>query len=222
MRSLLSRFLAGGGEKQIILLRHGQTQIDVQKKRFIGQSDLPLSDGGRRQLLYWVECLAGLPLDRIVASDLQRCQQSAHMIAEGRSMPVLTIPALREIHLGQWENMTFAQVKAEWPADFRQRGDDIARFRPPGGESFADLQKRVIPAFNRAIDPPANRILIVGHAGVNRVILGHLLGMPLSSLFHLAQDYGTMNLITRRNSGFRISAINLGPDPLPDGWPISG
>jgi len=213
MRWLLTRFLSDEGEKQILLLRHGQIQSDVPEKRFIGQSDLPLSDMGRRQARYWAGILSKLTMDRVVSSDLRRCMQTARIIAEGKSVPVLPIPAFREIHLGQWEQMTFARVRAEWPDAFLRRGRDISGFRPPGGESFDDLQRRVIPAFHHEADHSARRVLVVAHAGVNRVILCHLLGMPLANLFRLQQDDGAMNLIARRTDGFRIQATNLSPAP---------
>lgn len=213
MRSLLTRFLSDEGEKKILLLRHGQILSDVPEKRFIGQSDLPLSDMGRRQARYWADILSTLTVDRVVTSDLRRCMQTARIIAAGKSVPVLPNPDFREIHLGRWEQMTFARVRADWPDAFLRRGQDISEFRTPGGESFADLQRRVMPAFHHEADHPARTVLIIAHAGVNRVILCHLLGMPPSNLFRLAQDNGAMNLIARRTDGFRIQAINLSPDP---------
>ena len=88
----------------------------------------------------------------------------------------------------------------------------IADFRPPGGESFLDLQQRVVPVFEKAVDNAGRNILIVAHAGVNRMILCHLLDIPPGNLFRLSQDWGAMNLIERQApNGFRIQSINLLP-----------
>jgi probable phosphoglycerate mutase len=54
-------------------------------------------------------------------------------------------------------------------------------------------------------------ILVVGHAGVNRVLLCHLLGMPLGNLFRLGQDYGCCNLIRSDNAFCSVRAVNLRP-----------
>ncbi len=75
-----------------------------------------------------------------------------------------------------------------------------------------DLQRRVVPVFEQAADQAGGNLLIVAHAGVNRMILCHLLGMPPQNLFRIAQDYGAMNLVGRQSNGYRIQAINLIPD----------
>jgi probable phosphoglycerate mutase len=137
--------------------------------------------------------------------------ETARIIAADRSLEVAALAGLREIHLGQWDGLSFRQVRERWPEAFRQRGTRMAGFRPPGGESFVDLQHRVVPVFEKAVEQAGRNILIVAHAGVNRMILCHLLGMPPANLFRLAQDRGAMNLIDRQTDGFRIQATNLPP-----------
>jgi probable phosphoglycerate mutase len=138
--------------------------------------------------------------------------ETARILCTDRSIIAEPMAGLREINLGDWEGMTFRQVRENWPGAFRQRGMDIARFRPPGdGESFLDLQQRVIPVFEKAADQAGGNLLVVAHAGVNRMILCHLLGMPPQNLFRIVQDYGAMNLIGRRAGGYRIQTLNLRP-----------
>jgi probable phosphoglycerate mutase len=88
---------------------------------------------------------------------------------------------------------------------------EVARFRPPAGESFLDLQQRVVPVFEKEVDHAGGNILMVAHAGVNRMILCHLLGMPPEHLFRLVQDWGSMNLIDRQAGKYRIHCLNLRP-----------
>lgn len=214
MRKALKAWLAAGDEKKILLLRHGDTQTRADKKRFIGQTDVPLSDTGRRQAQYWRSCLAEAPPFRILSSDLCRCMETARIIAAGHDRDVTPQAELREILLGEWDGMTFRRVKERWPEAFRQRGMDLARFRPPGGESFLDLQQRVIPVIQAAADRAERHMLIVAHAGVNRVILCGLLGMPVENLFRIAQGYGAMNLVDRQAGRYRIASLNLLPAPL--------
>lgn len=212
MPTILKTCLSSGGQKKVLLLRHGAVQAPTDEKRFIGQLDLPLSDVGRRQAQYWREWLSDVPLTRIISSDLSRCMETAGIIAANRSMDIAPLAGLREIHLGQWDGMSFHQVKERWPDAFRKRGGDIARFRPPGGENFLDLQQRVVPVFEKAVDQADKNILIVTHAGVNRMILCHLLGMPPENLFRIAQGWGAMNLIDRQATGDRVQSLNLLPD----------
>jgi alpha-ribazole phosphatase len=213
MREVLKTWLSADGEKKILLLRHGDIGADTGEKRFIGQTDLPLSDVGRHQAHYWRCCLAEAPPVRIISSDLRRSMETARIIAAERGIPVTPRAELREILLGKWDGMSFRRVREHWPDAFQNRGRDLARFRPPGGESFLDLQQRVIPPFEQAAQQTGKRILIVAHAGVNRMILCHLLGLPVKDLFRIAQDYGAMNLIDRQDGRYRISALNLLPSP---------
>lgn len=213
MKNTLKRWLDKGDGKKILLLRHGEVQNDGNNaKRFIGQIDLPLSDKGRGQAKYWWEQLSDVPLAQIISSDLSRSMETASIIAGHRSLDVEPQAGLREIQLGRWDGLTFCQVRERWPDAFRQRGMQIADFRPPGGESFLDLQQRVVPVFEKAVDNAGRNILIVAHAGVNRMILCHLLDIPPGNLFRLSQDWGAMNLIERQApNGFRIQSINLLP-----------
>lgn len=214
MRSLLNAWLLSGSEKKILLLRHGEIQTGTHEKRFIGQVDLPLSDMGRQQAQYWRECLVDAPLARIFSSDLSRCMETTRIIADDRSITIKPLAGLREINLGQWDGMTFRQLKARWPDAYQKRGMDLVRFRPPAGESFLDLRQRVVPVFEHAVAQSGKHLLIVAHAGVNRIILSHVLGMPAENLFRMAQGYGAMNLIDRQASGYRIQSLNLLPKQL--------
>ena len=211
MRNILRAWLLSSRGKKILLLRHGEPLSKTDEKRFTGQTDLPLSPMGRRQAQCWQEWLSGVPITRIISSDLSRCMETARILCADRPIIVKPLSDLREINLGGWDGMTFRRVRDRWPDAFRQRGLEMARFRPPGGESFLDLRQRVVPVFEQAVDQAGGNLLMVAHAGVNRMILCHLLGMPPENLFRIAQDYGAMNLIGRHAHGYRIQAINLQP-----------
>ncbi len=192
----------------IYLLRHGEIQSGP-KKRFIGQTDCELSAKGRQQASAWKDFFSGCDLKNILCSDLQRSEQSAASIAGIRSDRLRIDERLREIHLGDWENQEMAAIKAACPQAWVQRGQDLTGFRPPGGESFRDLGDRVMSCFEEVVCSLREDILIVGHAGVNRVLLCRFLGMPLQNLFRLGQDYGCLNLIQQQGAQFRVLRVNV-------------
>lgn len=212
MKNILNTWLISGHEKKILLLRHGELLGQTDEKRFIGQTDLPLNQVGRRQAQYWCKWLAGAPIAHIISSDLSRCMETARILSADRQVIVEPLASLREINLGRWDGMTFRRVRERWPDAFGLRGMERARFRPPGGESFLDLQRRVVPVFEQAVDQAGGNLLMVAHAGVNRMILCHLLGMPPQNRFRIAQGYGAMNLIGRQPNRYRIHSLNLLPD----------
>ncbi len=102
-------------------------------------------------------------------------------------------------------------MNVRFPGEWDQRGRNISEYRPASGESFVDLAARVVPAFERLTAQPEDPILIVGHAGVNRVLLCHVLGMPLHHLFRMRQDYGALNIIDVIGDFRQISLMNLRP-----------
>jgi probable phosphoglycerate mutase len=195
-------------ERTIYLLRHGELSIEPGGKRYIGQTDLPLSPAGVRQAEQWGGFFRGIPLTAVFSSDLQRALHMARIIALGHGVEVSITPALSEVGLGAWEGLSFAEVRQSDPHAYEQRGRDPAGHRPPGGESFHDLQKRVVPAFEEAIHSSTGDVVMVGHAGVNRVLLCHLLGIPLANLFRFDQDHGALNIIVKRAAGYRVRAVN--------------
>ena len=192
---------------KIFLFRHGAVQ-ETAEKIFLGRTDLPLSKEGRRQAETWRAHFSGRPPGRIAASPLGRALAFARILAGEHSAGVEVHPALSEIDLGEWDGRPMAEIRKRDPKSWKARGDDIAGFRPPGGETFRDLHERVVPAFERLAGETGTDLLLVCHAGVNRVILCHLLGMPLANLFRLGQDPGCLNVIEKGLHGWRVVAGN--------------
>lgn len=200
---------SGFPRRTIYLLRHGAIQSPESGKRhYIGQKDLPLNDMGLAQARSWADYFAGEALDEICCSDLTRCLETAQLIGVRCSLVPRAMPALREIHLGAWEGERFDTIKALYPLSFEQRGDVIADHRPPGGESFRDLQHRVWPVFETLARRHQRKTLIVTHAGVIRVLLCRLLGMPLENLFAIGQAYGALNIIDILPRGYCLQVLN--------------
>mgnify|MGYP000106122445 FL=1 len=191
----------------LYLLRHGDCRRD-EVKRYIGQVDLPLNADGRAQARALRKHLAKTSFKRIYASDLKRCLETARIIAGPQGKSIRTLPQLREIKLGYWDGRPQEKIRQYHPEEYRQRGENLIEFRPPGGESFADLQERVVPAFRELIEGQQGTILLVAHAGVNRTILCHLLGRPLQELFALPQPFGCLNVIERRGQKLEVKVIN--------------
>ncbi|PIE65741.1 MAG: hypothetical protein CSA26_02475, partial [Desulfobacterales bacterium] len=116
-----------------------------------------------------------------------------------------------EISLGLWEGLSIAEVKARFPGGFEARGKDLAGYRPPGGESFADLQQRAWAAFVQLVENGPEHLAVIAHAGVNRTLLCAILEMNLGNLFRLKQDYGCVNRIRFEKEQFSIQSLNICP-----------
>jgi alpha-ribazole phosphatase len=195
--------------RTVLLIRHGAVEDDAEG-RFVGAADLPMSPAGEAQIR---ELAARLRLrvgpDAIYCSDLSRSRRTAELLANGSAVPIRVRPALREIDMGDWQGLSRREVAERRPADYAARGRDIANFRPPGGESFADLASRVLPCWRDLVEDGETQIVaIAGHAGVNRVILCHLLGAPLANLFRIAQRPACVNVVEWRKNEPVVTLID--------------
>ncbi len=159
----------------IELLRHGEA---TGGRRYRGSLDDPLTTKG------WNEMHHALRDDarwtRIVSSPLSRCRDYAEHLAQRKKLPVRIDPRLREIHFGEWEGKTaeeLLRVDNERIQDFWRNPEGAP---PPRGEPLDAFQARVLDAWEELIGcEPGDSVLVITHAGVMRIILGQVLGLPL-------------------------------------------
>lgn len=180
---------------RIYLVRHGQV-VGHEDQRYNGQADVPLTEQGEAQFGLLQMRLKNKELRAIYSSDLARCAVGARLLAGFHGLQPVTLPELRELHIGDWEGKTWQELQTAYPQQWQARLDDIVHYRVPGGESLSDLAARVRPALARIVAAHVGEdVLLVGHGGVNRVILLDAIGAPLDKLFHLEQGYGCLNTI---------------------------
>jgi len=195
----------------LYLLRHGAT-IRGPKKRYIGQTDIALSDLGRRQAHWWQKELSAINFDAIYCSDLSRASDTAQIVAAARTTDIQATSQLREINLGDWDGVDMPEIREKYPDAWLQRGQQVDCFRPPEGESFQDLQDRVLPVVESVDFDRVKNVLMVSHAGVNRVILCRVLKKPLKDLFLISQGAAALNQIVFQDGQFDIVSINRLPE----------
>lgn len=159
---MASRSTRGDDVKRIVLVRHGQSTYNLNR-RFSGWSDPDLTELGRWQAETVGPRLAAWTFDSVWSSDLKRARQTA-ALAWGDHR---TDARLREIHFGDLEGLTWTEL----PESVRSGVHDFETFRAPGGESVADLRDRVVAFCD---DLPTGNHLAFCHGGVVRVLLADL------------------------------------------------
>jgi len=198
----------------LYLVRHGQV-ISVNGKAFIGQTEAPLSEAGIEQAWALRTWLKDVTFSHVYTSELSRAQRTARIIVGNRSSAIHVTPALNEIGLGDWDGISFKDIEKRFPEEYAARGRDMANWRPPHGESFADCRTRVLPAIREIIQHGSDNVLVVGHAGVNRTILCEILGIQLQNLFSIGQDYGAVNILEIAPGRVRLKLLNFVPPSVP-------
>lgn len=177
------------------LLRHGEP---VGGRKYRGQIDDPLSDTG------WAQMRAAVggrhPWDRIITSPLQRCRAFAEELGKRHGIPIEPDARLREIGFGEWEGRTAAELLAGDPECLPRFLRDPLGHAPRGAESLFEFESRILAAWNEILRSYSGQhLLVVGHAGMMRMIIRHVLDMPLDRLFRL--QIGNAALIRVRIEG---------------------
>lgn len=195
-------------ESTIYLVRHGRPELPDYEMRFLGRTDLPLSREGKEQATALKRTFEELPLKRVFHSGMKRAFETASIIAGHRDIPFTAIPELKEIAFGEWEVCSMREIMEKDPAAFAERGRDFAHFRPPGGENFLDVQKRVWPAFTSLLEGEEGDMMIVAHAGVFKTVIFSILDMPWQNLFSIRQDYCGIHVLSRCAGHLTVRQLN--------------
>lgn len=163
----------------LTLVRHGETVWHADN-RYAGSSDIALTGKGRQQ----AEQLAGWAkqarLDAIWASPLVRARDTAAVTADAAGVRVHVDPRLAELDFGEGEGLTSAEMARRFPEARRAFEHDPVAHHLPGGEDPHDGVERAIACLADIVRAhPDGRVLVVGHGTIKRLVLCHLLGIPL-------------------------------------------
>jgi probable phosphoglycerate mutase len=183
--------------KRIYLVRHFQTV--APEGVLIGQTDVALSLSGAIRAAELGQELSDISFDRVFVSPLSRCRKTAKFIL-GPDFDLARLEileSLKEIDLGSWEGLSSKEIKEKFPDIWEQRGQNPDTISPPGGESFNELAKRVRPAWAKIVELDVEKILVVAHQAVNRVILADELGISLKKVLTIEQPYGQVKVIDK-------------------------
>ncbi|TNY34681.1 histidine phosphatase family protein [Thermomonospora catenispora] len=199
------------GRRRLVLWRHGQTPWNVEN-RFQGKTDIPLDETGVAQAARAARLLAALRPTAIVSSPLKRAAATAAALAEITGLEVTYDQDLIERDGGAWEGLTGAEIRERYPAEH-------AVWQPPGGETAAQVAKRVSAALERAADalPPDGTLVAASHGAALRLGMCGLLGFPEEIWERIG---GLSNccwsvLAEKRDGGWRLVEHNAGTLPEP-------
>jgi alpha-ribazole phosphatase len=180
---------------RIYLIRHGQVE-GFDQPRYNGQADVALTDVGVEQYHQLKDRLADARISACYASDLGRCVAGAGIICQKFGIDPVFRRELRELNIGIWEGLTWTEIKERWPEEWQARLNDLVNYRVPQGENILDVEGRVMPVIREIIERhEGQEVLVVGHGGVNRVVLLNAIGAPLAAMFNIEQTYGCLNII---------------------------
>ena len=193
-----------------VLLRHGET-VHTAEKRFSGAGGLDpeLSSVGKEQARAVAARLAAAgaaskgagAIAAVISSTMRRTRQTADAVASDLGLPVREVEGFRECAFGEWEGLTFAEVREQWPDELAAWLED-ATIRPPGGESFDDVRRRVKVARDQVLARhPGRTILVVTHVTPIKLLVREALGAPMAALYRMELSPATLTEVQWYSGG---------------------
>jgi phosphoserine phosphatase len=197
---------------EILLLRHGETDWNTAN-RLQGQRDIPLNSTGVRQARAVADRLRETPIDRAYSSPLIRASQTAKILLGDRALALQLVTDLQEIHHGDWEGSTDAELAVRYPYEYALWQDNPLACRKPNGETIEQLADRAARRWQsivrQSIAAGCQTVLVVCHKVTIQTILCHIEGIDLENFRDFPQDNCALNLIHYSDGNFQIEATNL-------------
>ncbi len=194
---------------EVILVRHGQTEWN-RMQRFRGRVDIPLNATGRVQAKSIARRLArrGIPAT-IFASPLGRCVQTAKAIAAATGAQVQILEGIVDLDSGDWQGLTPDEVEKRYPDMYRTWLSAPQDARIPRGETLDHVRARAVAALEQCTERhTGQRIVLVSHDAVCKVLVCAVLGLDNSHFWRIKQDNAAINIFERRGEDYIIKTIN--------------
>jgi broad specificity phosphatase PhoE len=193
---------------EIVLVRHGETELNTAGV-FRGRKDVPLNERGAEQAAAVAEALAVPPVARVYSSPLVRALDTARAIATRHGLEPVVDPAYNNIDLGEWQGGWKERVKQEQPDLWRLWLEDPDALRIPGGETLAQVRSRSLARTQELVrEHTGERIVIVSHRSVTKLLGGALLGLTSGYFWSLYIDNAAYSVFGFNNGAFVLLKWN--------------
>ncbi|MBE5955124.1 MAG: HD domain-containing protein [Lachnospiraceae bacterium] len=194
--------------RYIYLVRHGNPGQPDEPSRCLGATDVSLSEYGKEQICKSKEYIHSFPWTKVYVSPMRRCLESAQCL--GIDSDRLTIKEnLHEMPAGIWENLTFDQIKKEYPKLYEARGKAIGTFAVEGAESFKEAGERFAQCIDEICGETQENLLVISHAGVIRGFLCKLTGRDYDQVMDYTVPYGSVTVLKETGDGLEVVEYGL-------------
>jgi len=195
----------------LLLIRHGENDF-VKEDRLPGRRPgIHLNKHGQDQAAALAESLQKIPIRAIYASPLERAVETAEPLAQALGLEIQLRPGLLDTNVGEWEGLLIKKLR-KLPL-WKQVQEQPSEVRFPGGESFLELQERLVGEIEaiRAAHKQKDLVAVVFHCDPIKLVLAHYIGLPLNSFQKLGVAPGSVSVLILGKNGGQMVALNLRP-----------
>lgn len=197
---------------KLIIIRHCET-VDNAKGLLQGyHNDSEFSEQGKKQIAKLIAHLNSEKIKEVYCSDLGRAHKTAQAIADSHSVSCTPLNDLRECNSGDWQNIPVKELIQRWDDLYATKlAEGLKRedIRPPNGENTFDHEKRVMRVIrNAVVKHPDETIVVVGHSGTNKVILGSLRKLDSDDYYKQKQNNACVNIVAVDGDNVNIVVLN--------------
>ena len=194
---------------KLILIRHGETYWNEERRIQGGDSDIELNNTGLNQAKKLAAFLKNEPITAILSSPLQRATTTAEAIASHHQLSVKVKQGLRELRVGELEGMSVSNLSTTFSQFLMQLWQGKGSTKLPNGESLAELQQRAWKAVESLLAQHKDgTVAVVSHYFVTLAIIFKALDLPLDYFTKFKVDPGGVSIIEIQDYGPRLVVFN--------------
>ena len=193
---------------KLILVRHALT-VDNQKSRLSGHIDSSISEEGKEQIDKITNYLKDFDIDKIYTTTSSRTKDTVKKLSELKSIEIIEKESLKEISFGDFEGLTFDEIKDKYPKEFQDMIEKGYEYKYPNGESLIDSYNRVCIELDNIISNNDDRtILICSHGGTIRNIITYLISNSYKYHWNFKIVNGSVTILEVQDGFTVITAMN--------------
>jgi len=194
---------------KLILVRHGETYWNKERRVQGGDSDIELNDTGSEQARKIAAFLENEPIAAILSSPMQRTIATAKIIASQHQLPVEIDQGLRELKVGELEGMPVSNLTTTFSQFLMQWWQDRGATKLPNGESLIELQQRAWKVIEGLLERHKDgTVVVVSHYFVILAIIFKALDLPLDCFTKFKVDPGGVSILEFWHFGARLVTLN--------------
>lgn len=194
--------------KKLFLVRHAETG-DQYKGRYLGSTDVPISERGVGQAEKLAGRLSAQSINSCYCSPMLRCRQTAEILNKKISCDVIIEKRLAEVDFGRWEGLTFEEIRHRDPEMVDRWSTNILGFTFPDGENSQHFHGRVVDVLDRLFTCGDDSVMVVTHGGVVRLMICILLGISFDNYLLFDVKPGTFAELDVYGKRAVLSGLNL-------------